>query len=203
MRTVDGVLDAGLLAQPVERRKRHERDGAALRRAVDRAVVRPQELQRPAHEARDRLLPRTDDTMRGPRPTVELRVDGDAELNDTFDAFAVRKREHETPRRLVPLGTDPHHRAVALAGVQPAPLVAQPEAPVADHATGLKHDLLRMNEAERLNRCDGNAYDARRHALSLRGPSTSRMANGCATTVSHSLSLSRTRSGPGTLGGFL
>ena len=72
--------------------------------------------------------------MRGPRQPVELGVHLVAELHPTLDELAVRERERKLPGRLVPGGLDAQHRSVALAAVQRALIVAEPEAPVADDA---------------------------------------------------------------------
>jgi hypothetical protein len=114
--------------------------------------------------------------VRRVRVAVHLRVDRLAELDGALDARAVREAERELARLLVPLGADADDRAVALVVEEPAVLVDEPEAPVAAHAVELEVDLLRVDEPERLDRCDRDANDARLlHAVKLTqaaGPST-------------------------------
>lgn len=105
--------------------------------------------------------------MRRARKLVELRLDGLADFDDAFDARAVRKYESEVARLLVPFRADTHHRSVPLACVQRAVLVAQPEAAIAAHATGLELHLFRVDEAERLDRRDRDANDPSSHAFRL------------------------------------
>src|SRR5438067_13368747 len=109
------------------------------------------------------------------RVAVHDRVDRVAELDRALDAHAVGEGEREYARLLVPLGRDLHHRSFTLAVVEPTRSVDEPEAPVAAHAVVLKLDLLRMHEAERLDRRDREAGDCGGHAFQLRrqaGPST-------------------------------
>ena len=54
---VDRVGDAGFLAQPLERCSRHDGDGSAVGRPVDRVVVGPEQLERTADLLRDHMLP--------------------------------------------------------------------------------------------------------------------------------------------------
>ena len=60
---IDRRTGARLLPQPAERSAGDERDGAAAQAAVGRALVGPQQRQRPSQEAGDRRLPRAADSV--------------------------------------------------------------------------------------------------------------------------------------------
>src|SRR5947209_4794736 len=108
------------------------------------------------------------------RLLVHLGVDRLAELHGSFDARAVRKRECELPRLLVPLRSDAHHRPVALVVEQAPARVDEPETAVAANAVRFELDLVRVHEPERFHRRDRDANDASLHVVELSGAARSR-----------------------------
>src|SRR6185437_752214 len=84
-----------------------------------------------------------------------------------LDDRAVREREREPARLLVPLRKDSHQLGMALAVDEPAVRVDEPEAAVAGHAGPAELDLVGVQQVERLHRRDRDARDLAFHLANL------------------------------------
>src|SRR6266852_4953008 len=94
------------------------------------------------------------------RMAVHHGVDRLTELGGPLDARAVRERQREPTRLLVPLRPDEDHRPVALV-VEQAPVpVDKPEAAIAANAVRLELNLVPVQEAARSPRRDRDPGDA-------------------------------------------
>ena len=165
---VNRARHAGLLPQPLERAVGDQRHRAAAGAPVDRAALRPQERQRLPRVVRERLLPRPRNRTGRVRLAVHLRLDGLARLDDPFHLAAVREREDELSRRLVPRGMHAQQLRALLVVHEPAVAVDEPEAAVAGDAGVPELHLVGIDDVQRL---DGRDRDADDLAFHVRKPS--------------------------------
>ena len=132
------------------------------------AVVPLDEGQRAADEVGEGIGPGAGDDAAADEPSVDLDERGAVRHRLVLDEGAVRHRHRESPLARIPGRGRAHEARVALAVVEPAPVVDEQEPAILSSAVGAELHLVRVMESQALHRRHVDPGDADAHRPMLR-----------------------------------